>query len=190
MKSQIIKAFSLIAGMLAMATACKKDEDIKPVTPPVTNQQELITTVKLTFTDSANTSSVSTFTFNDPDGDGGAAPTIDTIILAPNKTYLVSVLLLDATKTPVDTISNEVLEEANDHMLFYNHAGVGITTSYLDQDTNNPPLPIGLSTKWKTNATTASGTSQVILKHQPGVKNGTMTPGDTDVDVVFPSRIQ
>jgi hypothetical protein len=192
MKTKHLFYILLIAGIFPfLVGSCKKKEDLKAVEPPFVNPGELITTVRLIFTDSANSSSVTTATFNDPDGEGGNGPTqFDTIKLSANKTYLVSVLLLDVTKSPVDTISNEVLEEANDHMFFFTHTTVGITTSYLDMDTNSPPLPVGLSTKWVTGSAPANGISQVILKHQPGVKDGTSGPGDTDVDVSFPCKIQ
>jgi hypothetical protein len=192
MKTKLFTTLLLaVLSALLLSTSCKKDEDLDPVAPPAQNAGEVITTIKLTFTDSANASNVFNATFNDPDGDGGNGPTqFDTITLAPNKTYFVSILLLDITKSPVDTISNEVLEEANDHMFFFHHTGVGVNTIYLDQDTNNPPLGIGLSTKWKTDGTLTNGTSQIILKHQPGSKNGTETPGDTDVDVTFQCKIQ
>jgi hypothetical protein len=35
-----------------------------------------------------------------------------------------------------------------------------------------------------------TGTSRVVLKHQVGVKNGTAAPGETDIDVLFQSKIQ
>ncbi len=189
MKTKIILIFGLMAVFVFQS--CLKKEGLSAAEPQIVNAEELITTVKLVLTDSANSANVMTVVFNDPDGSGGNLPTqFDTIKLAPNKTYFVSVLLLDMSKSPVDTISNEVLEEANDHMLFYHHNGVGINTSYLDWDTNVPPLPVGLSTKWQTNGILSSGTSQIILKHQLGTKNGTETPGDTDVDVTFICIVQ
>ena len=169
---------------------CKKDKDEVATPNPTVNEEEVITTLKLIFTDSANTSNTVTATFKDPDGDGELGVTIhDTIKLQANRTYLVDILLLNETASPVDTISNEVEEEANDHHFFFHYSGVNITTTYLDMDTNTPPLPLGLSTKWKTGVI-ANGTSQIILKHQPGVKDGTEAPGETDIDVIFQTKIQ
>jgi hypothetical protein len=186
-KSKIL-TITLISVMFL--TSCKKDQPQNPTNPAPVNESELITTVKLVFSDSANTSNVTTATFKDSDGEGGNPPSLfDTIKLAANKTYLVSILLLDESKVPADTISNEVLEEANDHMFFFHHTTVNVNTTYLDLDTNNPPLPIGLYTKWKTGIA-SNGTSQIILKHQPGTKNGTETPGETDIDLLFVSKIQ
>lgn len=179
----------LILSAVAV-TGCKKDDDQVPVPPPIVNEPETITTVKILFTDSANVAPAVAATFSDPDGDGGNPPSqVDTIRLMPNTTYYAEVLLLDMSKNPVDTISNEVAEEANDHMLFFHASGANVTIAYNDQDTNTPPLPIGLDTKWKT-ASPGNGNVQVIMKHQPGVKDGSETPGNTDVDVTFPIRIQ
>lgn len=174
----------------AVWTGCKKDDDPVSAPPPVVNDPEVITTVKLFFDDTTVANLDRVAVFRDPDGDGGAGPDIfDTIKLQPNKSYLVNIILLNETLSPADTISNDVLAEANDHMFFYMHSGVSITTTYLDQDTNNPPLPIGLSTRWQT-GNLSTGTSRIILKHQPGVKDGTQAPGTTDVDVTFQARVE
>lgn len=181
-----------IAGLatISLATSCNKDKDPVPVPPPVVNEPETITTIKLMFTDSSGATSPVTATFNDPDGDGGNPPTQkDTIRLLANKTYYTRIVLLDVTKSPVDTISNAVEEEANDHMFFFHTTGGNLTISYDDLDTNNPPLHLGLKTLWRT-AAAGNGSVRVILKHQAGVKNGTETPGETDVDVTFPMKIQ
>jgi hypothetical protein len=31
---------------------------------------------------------------------------------------------------------------------------------------------------------------QIELKHQPGIKNGTCGVGETDIDILFPVKIQ
>lgn len=184
------KSLFLLTVIITLFSACKKDEDLVPVPQPVQNESEVITTFKITFVDSANTSNIHVATFRDPDGEGGVAPDIfDTIQLQPNTTYYASIVLLNELSSPVDTISNEVLEEANDHQFFFTFSGVSITQSYMDFDTNTPPLPIGLSSKWKTGAAT-NGSSQIILKHQPGIKDGLITTGETDIDLTFVTKIQ
>lgn len=182
----------LVAGLIisALFGGCKKDgnEVTDPKTPE--NESEVITTIQLTFKDSADLSSSITATFKDPDGDGGKGPTVfDTIQLKSNKTYYATILLLDETKSPADTISNEVKKEGKDHLFFYHPTGPTVTVKYNDADTHSPPLPVGLSTIWKTGGV-STGTTKVILKHQPGVKNGTETPGDTDVDITFPTVVK
>lgn len=186
-------AFSLIL-IIAIITACNKSEKASPSNPVAPNNEaEVITTMQLTFIDTANTANVVTAIFNDPDGDGGNAPTQhDTITLVKGTVYNVSLLLFDKTKTPVDTISNEVAEEADEHFFVYKFVGTPVSSigfTYKDQDSNTPPLPLGLSTQWVVLNSIGTGTVQVILRHQPGVKNGTETPGDTDMDVIFQTKI-
>lgn len=188
------KLFYIVIATICLAASCKKKKnEPTPNDPGNPNPQELITTCELHIVDSASNLTVlaAPFIFKDADGDGGNAPTrFDTIKLNSNSTYLVDIILLDESKTPTDTISNEVLEEANDHMFFFTPStGSNTSISYLDADANS--LPIGLETKWKT-GTLPSGlqSMQIILKHQPGVKNGTQAPGDTDLDLTFQLKIQ
>lgn len=194
MKTNLYKTYiKLLAAFFLFtmfAASCGKDPN--PVDePPINgNEEETITTLRLTFTDSTNAGNTFSVTFSDPDGDGGNGPVaFDTIRLDSGKVYNVSTTVSDESKTPAVDLTSEVQTEANDHMLFYKPVGAGISISYQDQDTNNPPLPLGLSTKWRA-TTVGSGTVQVILKHQPGTKNGTETPGETDIDVTFQARVQ
>ena len=193
MKTQIKKITFIALMTVALFSGCKKDkdEDAVPTPPPPTNEEEVITTFTLYFIDSANSLNTTSATFRDPDGDGGSAYTqFDTINLMPNKTYYAQLVILNETTSPADTISNEILNEGNDHMFFYTVSGANATVVITDLDTNTPtPLPIGLQSKWRTGAT-STGTSQIILKHQPGVKDGTITPGTTDIDLTFHTKIQ
>ena len=175
-----------IFTLSSLFLSCKKDDD-KPSNPTDPNEEEVITTLKLLFTDSAVVSPNVTATFRDLDGDGGNPPSVfDTIKLEANKTYLLEILLLNESVTPTDTISHEIAAEDDDHMFFFLHSGVNISTTYLDFDSNG--LPLGLNTKWYTGIA-SSGTSKITLKHQPGIKDGTQAPGETDVEVTFQSRV-
>lgn len=179
-----IQKLVLLAILIASVFAsCQKD---KVGDPHEHNEEELITTVTLAFTDSANTANVQYFTFNDPDGDGGNGPTqFDTIRLQANTTYYVAITLFDESDSEIDTISNEVLEEGIDHQFFFSTAGATATITYTDADDNGNP--IGLQTKWIT-GNVGTGTATVILKHQPDVKApapGNQALGETDVEVPF-----
>jgi hypothetical protein len=190
MKYILNSAFILAAAATVFITGCKKDDDQVTVPPPVVNEQEIITSIQLLITDSATGNAVDTVVFLDPDGDGSGVPSRwDTLRLMPSTTYLAEVILLNTLASPVDTISNEVLEEANDHQFFFTITGATITHTYLDTDTNTPPLPVGLQNKFRTGAA-SNGTLQVVLKHQPGIKDGNAVTGDTDIDVTFQTIIQ
>jgi hypothetical protein len=138
--------------------------------------------MRLYFTDAAGIEPSFEATFSDPDGTGGNAPTIhDNIILQSSTTYHVSILLLDETQTPADTISNEVIEEAADHLFCFNVSGIDISIVKTDSD---GIYPLGIQSDWTTGMA-GMGSVIVTLKHQPGIKNGTCDPGETDVEVSF-----
>ncbi len=188
MKSTTIKAIVFNLILVLLFTNCKKDKDLVPVPQPILNSPELTTSMVLKLTDSSNTSNIILCEFRDPDGPGGNTATkFDTIKLLSNKTYILKLILLDETKNPIDTVSNEIWDERNDHQFFFTHSGVSINSTYLDNDENG--YPVGLTTKWRTSATSA-GTSKIVLKHQAGTKNGSESLGETDIEVIFQSKVQ
>jgi len=191
MKKKMFKPFMLALGAFSLVVvSCKKD-DLKPTDDHVHNDSELITTLELKFSGKGVLRNDTTFviTFNDPDGDGGNIPTqFDTIHLLKNSTYNVELTLLDKSKTPTDTISNEVLEEANDHLFFYSSNPIGlVNVSITDKDGNGKNL--GLKSTWET-SNSGFGKVKVKLMHQPGVKDGTSATGDTDVEVDFQVNVK
>jgi len=123
---------------------------------------------------------------------------LDTLRLTKNSVYSCQILIFDQTKNPVDTVSDVIKQRENIHLFFFFPSSsltytptynFGLRDSITDRDGNNPPLPIGLQTKWWTYGP-AKGTLKVILRHQPNVKNGTYAPGSTDLDVTYPVSIQ
>ena len=191
MKRRMFKPFMLALGALSLVVvSCKKDE-VKPAEPTPPNENELITTLELKFSGKGVLGNDTTFvvTFNDPDGDGGNLPTqFETIHLLKNSTYKVEVTLLDKSKTPAETISNEVLAEANDHLFFYSSNPTGLVDVLItDKDSNGKNL--GLKSTWTT-TNAGSGKVKVKLMHQPGVKDGTSATGDTDIEVDFQVNVK
>lgn len=182
-----IKSMLFILTLSLVIFACKKDDktpipsDLGNTPPP--NEEELITTVVLTFTDTTGLVAPFTVTFADPDGDGGNAPTThEEIHLDSNKYYNVSIQFLDESKTLAEDITEEIEAEAAEHIICYTPAG-GINLSVLRTDTDGT-FEIGLASFWSSGAA-SMGTLTVVLKHQPDGKDGTCLPGDTDVEVVF-----
>lgn len=176
----------LVALMLAaplFATSCKKDKD----DPQPDDENELITTVRYTLTPAGGGTAI-TVQSKDLDGDGGAAPVVGTLTLAPNTTYTGTISFLDESKTPAEDITAEVSAESQEHLVVYtpNPAGL-VTITRTDRDRNN--LEVGLTTRLVTTAA-ATGTLQVKLRHQPGSKNGTETPGSSDAEVSFPVNVR
>ena len=204
-----ITTIAMLAMLATAFTSCKKDKKDEPTpeapAPPV-NQGELITTMKVTLHDTT-THTNTTYVFSDLDGPGGN-PAIfggsnqsDSVItILSNHVYEATILLLDQTKNPVDTISNEVLAEGIDHMFFFNNIAPSgapysvylsnsmTTIKYLDLDVNN--RGIGLSTLWIAPSMMMNKAPLTIeLKHQPSVKDGSYTPGETDIQVGFKLKV-
>jgi hypothetical protein len=164
-----------------------KDETVGPID----NEQELITDVVFQLIEEAGTDTV-TASFRDADGEGGAAPTIDTLKVKAGKTYLGSLALYDKSKTPADTITNEIEEESNVHRFDFMASGDAagrLTITTLDKDTNN--LPIGLHTRVVVTAGgAATGTLKVKLNHFGTVAKGASNSDETDIDIDFPLLVE
>lgn len=185
MKKQVTYVLASFLLLGAVLTGCKKDDKAPE------NEEELITTVKLTFIEVGNSSNTTTFTFKDADGPGGAAPSLNQQInLSPNKQYNCTISVLDESKTPTEDITAEIIAEANDHQFYFAPNGVNITINGL----NNDPLgrPLGVTSVWTTGAAGAAGTVKVTLKHKPGAKgsNDAVTVGETDIEIDFAARVQ
>ena len=130
------------------------------------NEEEVITTLKLTFVPEGGGTNL-VYAFDDPDGPGGVLPTQDSIILAPNKNYNVTLQLLNRTLTPPEDITEEVAAEPEAHRFFYIvGAGSNIAVSGLDNDPDG--VPLGITSTWTTTTAAATGTVKIVLRHYPG----------------------
>lgn len=182
------KYVAIMIGFAFLVTACKKDKTT--VTNPTNpNEEELITTFKITFTDVNGVLPAVEAQFVDIDGVGGNDPTtFDSIFLAPNATYAANITLLNESASPVEDITAEVEEEGVDHLFCFElSAGLNMVITRTDLDANN--LPIGIQSQWVTTSA-SSGTSTIRLRHQPGVKTGDCAPGETDIELTFQTYIQ
>ena len=178
----------LLATMLLVSC----DDDPEPA-----NEVELITTFTLTLTPVAGGSPV-TLTFTDLDGDGPNAPVLSydptapgtaAALLAANTAYTGSIELLNESETPAEDVTEEIEEEDDEHLFCFTiGGGANIDYSYADEDDNG--LEVGLITNWET-FDASTGTITIVLRHQPGVKNGQCPGGgDTDIEVTFNIVIQ
>ncbi len=181
--------FSLLfAGFsFIFLSACSED------TPDPVNEEEVITTLRITFT--AEGEDPVSFEWKDLDGEGGNPPVIDPITLDASKTYTASILLLDENQA-VNLLSEsynitlEIEEEADEHQFFYTiSGGLNLTHSYDDADTGGNP--IGIANEFLTGAA-STGTLRITLKHQPGLKSSTtgINDGETDIEADFNVTIQ
>jgi len=180
-----MKKFSaLLLAAALLVVACKKDDG--SVTEPDhdhDHEVELITTVQLGFTGPENEQNIYTFKFVDLDGPGGNPPTTDTIRLLAGKKYRGVVIFLNEAVNPPENINSEISEELDEHIICYSHNLTSLNVQRMDTDGT---YEVGIDCNWHHTGLPENGTVTITLKHQPGVKDGTCAPGETDVEVTFP----
>lgn len=188
MRKNSILMSALVLGLMATLTQCNKAENVTPA-----DENELITTVQLEFTPVGG-GSAQTFTYNDPDGDGGnPAVKFDTVSLMANTSYTLKMKVLDESKTPADNITEEVAKEKDEHLFVFTPDPASLLAyTYDDEDSRN--FPVGLTGTAKTGAA-GTGKLRVQLRHQPPingkiVKDGTTGPGSDDVNLNFNLKVK
>ncbi len=157
--------------------SCKKDDHDH-------DENELITTVRITLTPSSGPAISATWkdlTPNEPSGQ-----MIETLKIDSGKVYIGKIEFLDETKSPADDITAEIKKEANDHLFIYKQLTENppiVKIDITDKDSKN--LPVGLEFNF-TALNKGTGKLNVVLKHQPGEKNGSPGLGDEDVNIEIP----
>jgi hypothetical protein len=174
------------------------------------HEHELITTVELTF--SAAGADSFTAIWTDPENDG--SPEVDDISLTMGMDYDVTVRFLNELESPAEDISPEILDEADQHQVFFTGTAVQgpamsdnpdavVEHAYGDEDSDG--LPLGLENDLSTLGT-GEGTFVVTLRHMPlesgtAVKNENAASdvasggfgaigGDNDVEVTFSLTVE
>lgn len=163
--------FMLISFVTLNSVSCKKKK----------SEGELITTVIVDL--KKNGLPYGTYTWKDADGPGGASPlNPDTIFIDSNSTYLASLTLKNESNGRQDNITEEIRNEGSQHFFCFNSDEGILKVTATDSDGK---YPLGLESEW---VVKKPGTTKlrIRLKHQPGSKDGTCTPGETDIDVEFP----
>ena len=179
-------AFAGILLMLVFA-ACKKEKSPATNPPLPVVEEELITTLKITFTDTSGVNPDVIAIFRDIDGPGGNEPTaFDTIRLKPMSTYFAIIQVLNESVSPSIDVTAEIWEERTSHLFCFAATGLSLTIARTDTDGSHE---VGISSKWTTGSAT-TGSVMVSLKHQPGIKDGTCLVGETDIEVNFPTIVE
>lgn len=185
-KRIILKHILFIGFFIAIAAIIQSCTDA--TTPPLpSDETELITTLKVELTDTLTGQKLNYF-FRDLDGEGGNAPSQwDTIKLADSSYCRVSLKFLnESNPNSIQNITLEILAEQTNHIICFTPSVVNAVISRTDTDGT---YQVGINSTWKTGAI-SSGNIEIKLKHQLGVKNGGCDPGETDVQVVFPTVIR
>ncbi len=177
-----LKLLSLIVTLLIFA-ACSNDDD----GPDQVNEEELITTVKVTLTPVTGGLATVTLESVDTDGDEGPATAVNTVVgdLIEGETYAGTVEFLNETENPADVITDEVEAEDDEHQVFFTAGGgLNVTTSYTNFDGDGNPL----GTQFTATAGAAgTGTFTITLRHEPTKPNTGLgdAGGSTDAERTF-----
>jgi hypothetical protein len=193
---------------LVLAAGCPNVEN-----PEEDNEQEVITTVRLTFTPQLEGGGPAIVVSHaDPENDGN--PVIDPITLQNGVVYTLAVEFLNELEDPAEDITEEIADEDDEHQVFiYGSAVEGPATSanankrvehaYADEDGDG--LPLGLL---NTITAVAAGTGdfKLMLRHLPpeggnAQKTANLAAdfaaggsagiaGDVDADVTFPLTVE
>jgi hypothetical protein len=188
MKTQtmsILRSMLLLVAVLLFSQCDTED-------PEPENEEELITTLEMTFSPIGGGDEV-VFSVFDEDGDGPIEPVYTNGTLAANTRYNVSIEVRNDEEG--EDITEEIEEEDEEHQFFFQKtSGLNIEFNYDDEDGNGNP--IGLSTVFST-GDASTGSLVVILRHEPdksanGAVNGdpSNAGGETDIEANFDVTIE
>ena len=149
--------------------------------PEPINEEELITTVQLTFKTPGITDQIVRW----QEGSNNS----DIISLAANTQYEVEIIFLDESDpSDIEDITEEVKEEANEHQVFYQFSQLNISLEQSSSDTlDSNQNPLFVNSLWNTSEV-GTGTVRVYLIHEPVTKSSSTRDGfagETDVAVDF-----
>ena len=196
-------ALMLLVTSISIISCKRKTEEPAPV------GNEDITTVLLTFKNPATLSDSVVYRAFFSKGYTQAATTPPTFSITSTKvaltkgiTYNASVKLLNALVTPIEDVTESILENSvagsdegnNNHQFYYGFNSAFASLVYADTDQNGKPLGVKMTTITSATPTT-TGNFNVKLIHLPNkAANIPATPytyvassngGSADIDVTF-----
>jgi len=198
--------------ILALVVSCAGHDDHDHDDDDHDHDNEIISRVVLTFTPQGGGDALE-FSFDDPDGDGGVSGVFEEIELIEGSTYDLTLTFENALTDPIEDLTEEIEEEAEDHLILLSGDLIGpastptmglLQQAYADLESDyganavGEDLPVGLA---HTITATASGSGElrVMLRHLPDVNGepqkvaslpadlaaGQDLPGSVDVDLTF-----
>ena len=175
------------------------------------NPNEVMTTLKLTFTPTNGDQSFSV-TWADPELDGD--PVIDDITLINGQSYSVGFEVFNELEEPTEDVTPEIRDEMDEHQVFFmgsaiegpcNTTNPAALIDHVYDDVDNNGFPIGLTNTFTAKAR-GNGILNVLLRHMPMINGShvktdglaavmdtlgaTELPGSTDINVEFDVTVQ
>lgn len=180
--------FSMILGVVIL-TGCKDPfhDDHSG------DEHDVITTVTLRLENMADSNDVVIAVWEDIDGIGGANPNrIDSIRLKKAATYTCNVSFENRSVTPVVDVTQDILNDRNNHQVFYDLSSDLGQITVEDLDARN--LPVGLRFRLTTpmDASAVAGQLKLSLYHwsNESDKTGTTRGSETDIEVTLPLLVR
>lgn len=184
MKIKLIVMTGLLMSVLV--SSCKKEE--KAVSPSYPGN-EFMTTVKIRLENTTDANDTIWAVWKDLSNGLNDPDTSQAFMdLKKNSTYVATVHFYDETQNPAEDLTPEIWERRNYHLYAFFMTGAianNMVIQSTDYDTNNPPLPVGLTNNFIIGDSVCNGRLEGVLRHQPNGKDGTFAPGSTDSDVFF-----
>ena len=166
--------------------SCDDDDD----TPEPINEEEVITTMTVTLVNHQNGNDVVTMQTQDLDGDGPNEPVVTVSgPLSAGTSYSGSIQWLNEMEDPAEDITEEILEEDDEHQVFFSASGVVMEFVYMDFDGDGNPLgtqfvlaPISQG----------DGSLTITLVHEPNKPNDGLSTagGSIDIQTTFPVTVE
>ena len=167
--------------------SCSDDDDA----PEPINEEEVITTMAVTLVNHQNGNDVVTMQTQDLDGDGPNAPVVTVSgPLTAGTSYSGSIVWLNEMEDPAENVTEEILEEDDEHQVFFSAAGVGMEFVYMDFDGDGNPLGTQFVLA---PLTTGEGSVVITLIHEPDKPNDNTlntAGGSVDIQTTFTVTVE
>lgn len=189
------KYFYAVMALSLVVVSCKDDD-----TPEVVHEHEVFTKVIIDVTNQSDNSKAK-YTFevehddHDDHGTDDAGHDDHTEIeLEADSTYKFEIQFInDSDPNDVEDITLEVIEESDDHQVFYELTDSSISIEAASDDTfDSNSKPVMLKTIWTTTTETAADVTAYLI-HEPTSKTATTRNGfggETDVEVEFEAHVE
>lgn len=173
--------------LITSFTSCSSDDN----DPKEVIEEELITDVILTFTNTSDNTDKVVLASIAPDGQDGASTETITGTFTAGATYSLGLVLTNESEDPADDVLNDdIIPEADEHFFKYAVSGINLTMTRDSDDTDGAEgSKLGIKTTWVAGAA-SSGNVQIALIHEPQTTDdsdewGASTGGSEDLNITF-----